>query len=291
MVDVVARLSGPLVPGSDTAAAIDFHGGGSAANTAAWLARAGVAVALVARVGADEFGRQARAMLLADGVRAELTVDPQHPTGTCIVLVDRDGERTMVPSTGANDGPAGVPEQLWQPGAHLHVSGYALLHAGSRPSALAALAIATRVGATVSVDAASTAPLIATGPRQFLDWLPPDVLLLANADEAGALTGGLDAIEAARSLGARVGAAVVKLGPAGATWSDGAQSITVPTAPRPPVDSTGAGDAFAAGLLAARLTGADVTAALAAGNRLAAAAIGHPGARPIGRAPRGQDRV
>jgi ribokinase len=281
MVDVLARLSGPLVTGSDTAATIDFHGGGSAANTAAWLARAAVPVTLVARVGADEFGRAARAALLADGVRAELTVDPHRPTGTCIVLVDRAGERTMVPSVGANDGPVAVPDELWAPGVQLHVSGYALLHAGSRASALAALATAGRLGASVSVDAASTAPLVEAGPREFLAWLPPGVLLLANADEAGVLTGAADPIEAADRLGAVVGEVVVKLGPAGATWSDGTQSITVPTVARPPVDSTGAGDAFAAGLLAARLAGADVAASLAAGNRLAGEAISHPGARPI----------
>src|SRR5215212_7091735 len=87
MLDVVARLSGPLAPGSDAHAVIRFHGGGSAANTAAWLAAAGAEPVLVGTVGDDERGREARAGLVAHGVDARLAVDPELPTGTCLVLV------------------------------------------------------------------------------------------------------------------------------------------------------------------------------------------------------------
>ena len=104
MVDVVARLSGPLAPGSDSHAVIRFHGGGSAANTAAWLAQAGTEPLLVGRVGDDERGQTVRDELRAAGVEVALTVDPELPTGTCIVLVGPDGERTMAPDAGANDG-------------------------------------------------------------------------------------------------------------------------------------------------------------------------------------------
>src|SRR5688500_4398669 len=103
MVDVVVRLSEPLARGSDAPAVIRFHGGGSAANTAAWLAAAGAEPVLVGVVGDDERGREARAGLVAHGVDARLAVDPELPTGTCLVLVGPDGERTKAPDAGAHD--------------------------------------------------------------------------------------------------------------------------------------------------------------------------------------------
>jgi sugar/nucleoside kinase (ribokinase family) len=100
MVDVVARLEGPVAPGSDSPARVVFQGGGQAANTAAWLGVAGAEVALVGRVGADASGRAAAEELAALGVDARLAVDSERPTGTCVVLVAADGERTMFPDAG-----------------------------------------------------------------------------------------------------------------------------------------------------------------------------------------------
>ena len=139
MLDVVARLSGPLAPGSDSHAVIRFHGGGSAANTAAWLAEAGAEPVLAGRVGDDDRGRTAREELRAAGVEAALAVDPKLPTGTCIVLVGPDGERTMAPDAGANDAlsDADMSDELLASAGHLHVAGYALLRSGSRPAARA----------------------------------------------------------------------------------------------------------------------------------------------------------
>jgi ribokinase len=131
----------------------------------------------------------------------------------------------------------------------------------------------------VSVDAASAAPLRAFGVPAFLDWLPR-CLLFANLDEATLLAGTTDPPAAAQVLGSRCGEAIVKLGAAGAIWSDGVRTICAESTARPVVDSTGAGDAFAAGVLAARSTGADVADSLRAGNDLAARAVGLAGARP-----------
>src|SRR5215217_1881591 len=96
MVDVVTRLSVPLAPGSDAPALIRFHGGGSAANTAAWLAEAGAEPVLVGRVGDDERGSAARDELRATGVDARLASDPELPTGTCL--------RARQPGRRAHDG-------------------------------------------------------------------------------------------------------------------------------------------------------------------------------------------
>jgi ribokinase len=279
MVDVVVRLSGPLASASDAPAVIRFHGGGSAANTAAWLAAAGAEAVLLGRVGDDERGRTARDELLAAGVDARLSVDPELATGTCLVLVGPDGERTMAPDAGANDGLSAhdVPEELLRPGDHLHVAGYALLRPGSRPAAQAAIARASRSGMTVSVDPSSSALLSA----EFLDLAEGAGLLLPNASEAHALTGDSDPEAAGRTLAERFGEVVVTLGPAGALWTNGSEVLRAAAEPVDRVESsTGAGDAFAAGLLSARLAGASTAEALAAGSRLAARAVRQAAARP-----------
>ena len=245
MVDVIARLSEPTVPGGDGPADITVRGGGSAANVAAWAAALGTPVALVCNVGDDDRGRAAIAELVGVDVRAR--VDPERPTGTCVVVVEPDGERTMHSDPGANDAPLGeVPL-----GAHLHVAGYALLRAGPRASALAAIERARNAGMTVSVD---PSPLVRPGA------LPPVDLLLPNEREAAGLEGEM----------------VVKLGARGARWGD----VHVPAEPVEVVDTTGAGDAFAAGLLSARLRGAGRRAALEAGCAAAARAVAQVGARP-----------
>ena len=280
MVDVVARLTGPLAPGSDAHAVIRFHGGGSAANTAAWLAQAGTEPLLVGRVGDDERGRTARDELRAAGVEPALAVDPELPTGTCIVLVGPDGERTMAPDAGANDALSDedLSEELLESAGHLHVAGYALLRAGSRPAARAAISRALERGMGVSVDPSSAALL----SPEFLDLAAGAGLLLPNAAEAQMLSGGCeDAEAAARALTARFGEVVVTLGSDGALWTDGRESVRCDAVPVDAVvDSTGAGDAFAAGLLAARMDGAEPAEALAAGARLAARAVAQPGGRP-----------
>ena len=279
MVDVVVRLSEPLARGSDAPARIRFHGGGSAANTAAWLAAAGAEPVLVGSVGDDERGRGARAGLVAAGVDARLAVDPELPTGTCLVLVGPDGERTMAPDAGANDAlsEGDLFDELLGEGNHLHVSGYSLLRAGSRPAAIAAVQRASKTGMTVSVDPSSSALLSA----QFLDWADGADLLLPNASEAHALTGDSDPERAARALAERFGEVVVTLGPAGALWTDGDAVLRAAAAPvAEVVDSTGAGDAFAAGLLSAQVAGMSTAEALAAGCKLAARAVSQAGARP-----------
>jgi sugar/nucleoside kinase (ribokinase family) len=167
------------------------------------------------------------------------------------------------------------------------VSGYALFHERARSAALDAIGAARSAGAAVSVDAASSAPLREFGPRRFLDAVAP-ALLFANLDEAAVFAGTRDADSAARALGLRCGEAVVKCGAAGAVWSDGHAVVRVDGARRPALentvlDSTGAGDAFAAGVIAARRRGCSVREALDAGDDLAAQAIAQRGARPAQR--------
>jgi sugar/nucleoside kinase (ribokinase family) len=277
MTDVVATLSGPVAHASDTPAAIAQRGGGAGANVAAWIARAGARVTLVGRIGDDPAGRATAEALRAEGVDAALQADPDRPTGTCIVLVEPGGERTMLPDAGANA--ALAPAPLPGDAVHVHVAGYTLLHPGSRPAALAMLASARAAGLPVSVDPSSAAPLRAAGPAAFLAWVAGAALLLPNRDEAEVLSGRADPAAAALALTAHAREVVVKLGAGGAHWTDGTASAHVPARPVAHADSTGAGDAFAAGLLAARVAGADPEEALRAGCALAAEAVAHPGGR------------
>jgi ribokinase len=281
--DVLVAHDGPVQPGSDTDAAITVGGGGQAANTAAWLAHAGVPVTLVAAVGDDPAGRERIAELTAGGVRCAVRAHPGSTTGSVVVLAGPH-ERTMITDRGAALllDPDDVTAAVSAAGArHLHLSGYPLLHEGSRPGGRGALETAARRGLTTSVDAASAAPLRRAGGERFLAWVRDTDLLLCNADEADVLAGPGSAAAQAARLTEHVRNAVVKQGAAGATWASRDGSSWSWAATRVPVvDATGAGDAFAAGLLQAWSAGASPEAALEAGCARGAEAVGKLGARP-----------
>src|SRR5215208_2417484 len=133
------------------------HGSFSAVAEPARTSRSGSRgpVTLIAAVGNDAAGAALRAEL----PDALLHVDAGRPTGTCVVLVDASGERTMLPDPGANDALPVTP--LPSGAAHVHVTGYALLRPGSRPAARALLAEAAATGVPVSIGPSSAAPLAA----------------------------------------------------------------------------------------------------------------------------------
>ncbi len=274
--DVLAVLRAPLAAGSDTPATVHVTGGGQAANTAAWLAWLRQPVTFVGAVGDDQAGHDRLAELHAAGVRTQVSVRPGASTGSIVVLTYQ-GERTMISDRGANLllAPSDVEIAL-EGAAHLHLSGYTLLDQASRPAGRAALAAAQIRGVRTSVDAASAAPLLAA--QGFLEWVRGVDLLIANEQEAEALVGTDD--QAARLAHAIGTSAVIKHGPLGATWAGPAGVVHMPTEPVHVVDATGAGDAFAAGLLAAWSSTGDPALALQEGCRLGAHAVGLVGARP-----------
>lgn len=275
IVDVVAHHREAIAPGSDTAAQIHLNGGGSAANTAAWLATMDENPRLIAAVGHDEIGRRAIEELTEGGVTHVGPVLEGVATGMCVVLVGPDKERTMLPDRGANDRlpVAAIIESLDPLPGWVHLSGYTLLGEGSRNAGKAVLSAALAAGCRVSVDAASAAPLRAVGAEAFLDWIEGAAIVFANDDEIETL-GGVDAVLA------KVGAVVVKHGSAGATWTDGSTPLIVDGFSVDPVDTTGAGDAFAAGWIAARRRGDDERAALSDAVATGATAVARDGARP-----------
>ncbi len=285
MTDAVARARFPLARASDTPAVVTMHGGGSGANLASWLAVEGSEVAFIGRRGADITGRNRDMELMGYGVDARLVMDPERPTGTCVVLVTHKGERTMLSDPGANAAlsPEDLPRDLFTSGSHLHMSGYTLINEGSRDAGLSALDLARRAGMSISVDCASSAPVERIGAEPFLEWTHGAKLLFANADQAKVLTGREEPDAAAKVLTAWFPQVVIKLNTDGALWYTNNRSEPV-RAPAETVDrvvdGTGAGDAFAAGFLPIWLDGKPPADALAAGNALAAKCIANLGARP-----------
>jgi sugar/nucleoside kinase (ribokinase family) len=285
MTDTVAHAALPLARGSDTPATVTMHGGGSGANIAAWLAVDGAEVAFVGRRGADIAGRNRDMELMGYGVDARLVMDPERPTGTCVVMVTHKGDHTMLSDPGANAAlsPDDLPKDLFTPGSHLHVSGYTLLNEGSRDAVLTAIALAQRAGMSVSVDGASAAPLERVGAEPFLQMTNGATLLFVNAEQGRVLTGREEPEQAARVLNAWYPQIIMKVGADGALFYLNGRPDPV-RVPAPPiekvVDGTGAGDAFCAGFLPAWLDNKPPGEALASGCRLAARALGLVGARP-----------
>lgn len=284
--DVVAVHPEPLAPATDTAARIRTLPGGAGANAACWAARTGAAeVRLLARVG-TESARWHEQALLAAGVLPRLVVDREEPTGTVVALVGKDAERTFLTDSGAalRLCPADWTPSLLDGVAHLHLSGYLFFADSSRELALVALRSARARGVPVSVDPASAGFLAGLGPGRFLDAVAGADVLLPNEDEARLLAGlpePAGVARAAAQLSRRIPLVVVTRGAAGALVAErGRITAEVTAEPAEAVDSTGAGDAFTGGFLAARLAGADPAEAARAGCRAAALAVTRLGGRP-----------
>ncbi|MFE9482031.1 carbohydrate kinase family protein [Streptomyces spororaveus] len=284
--DVVAIHPEPLAAATDTAARIRTLPGGAGANAACWAARTGTAeVRLLARVGAESARWHERALVDA-GVRPRLVIDTQEPTGTVVALVGKDAERTFLTDSGASLRlcPADWTPSLLDGAAHLHLSGYLFFADSSRELAVVALRAAGTRGVPVSVDPASAGFLAGLGPQRFLDAVAGASVLLPNEDEARLLAGlpePAGVARAAAELSRRVPLVVVTRGAAGALIAErGRITAEVEAEPVEAVDSTGAGDAFTGGFLAARLEGADPAEAARAGCRAAALAVTRVGGRP-----------
>lgn len=288
MADVLARLHRGLAVGTDTPSTVVTGAGGAGANVAAWLATTGTPVSLLCRVGDDPAGTAAVRTLTEAGVRVRARLDPAAATGTCVVLVAPDGERSMLPDQAANArlDAHDLPADEFVPGRHLHLSGYVLLLAGARAAGLHALTLARAAGMTTSVDPASTAMLAEVGPADFTRWVHGVDVLLPNADEARMLAGLPGVEQSVRALGGTVGAVACTLGDAGALWYRADTGfVQEPARANDVVDTTGAGDAFTAGFLGGWLTSHEPAAALRSGCDLAANAVSVLGAQPAAHSP------
>jgi sugar/nucleoside kinase (ribokinase family) len=288
MVDVVLAPDRPLETGTDVPGRVALVQGGSAANTARWLARLGARATLISAVGRDPEGRALVDLVRGDGVTSRVTRIAGGRTGRVGVLVAPGGERSFVADRGAADAlePGDLQPSWFASADALHLPAYSLLTEPLGAAARRAVTLARDATAAVSVDLASTGPLLAHGraaAREVIATTAPD-FLFATAGEAEALLGG-GGLEGLLELAPM---AVVKRGSKGATVlarsGDERVRLEVATTPLHAADTTGAGDAFDAGFLvgwfAARRAGSRLPAALrraaVAGHRAAARQISSP---------------
>jgi ribokinase len=233
--DVVVLLGGPIAAGADTDAEIRLGPGGQAANVAAWAGALGASGRLVGKRGADEAARLATAGLAERGVQVLGPAEGRN--GVVCSLVSRSGARSMLSDRGAS---ASLRRKELDPGwlagcDHLAVSGYALMREPARSAALRAVELVRAENAAVSVDLSSWSAIRDAGAEEFravVEAIEPDVVF-ANEDEERVVGGRL-----------RGPAWILKRGGGGCSF-DGDERSALPV--DRVVDTTGAGDALAAG--------------------------------------------
>jgi sugar/nucleoside kinase (ribokinase family) len=233
LLDVIVRLGQPLAEGADADAVTQLGPGGQAANVAAWIAELGGEARFVGKLADDEAGGIARRGLERHGVDVRGPVVAGR-TGTVVALVAADGSRTMASDRGVSPELAAAElDPAWLDGCtHLHLPGYSLLRSPIDEASLRAAVLAPRV----SVDLSSWSAIRDFGPARFrerLESLRP-AIVFANEDEERILGGPLEDCTW-----------VLKRGGLGARFGD----VELPAVAADVLDTTGAGDALAAGYL------------------------------------------
>ncbi len=270
------RLYAAMPPGQESS-------GGSAANTCAVASGLGARVAYLGKVADDQLGAVFRHDITAAGVHFPTRpLAGAAPTARCLIVVTPDGQRTMSTFLGASVAfePDDLDEAVVAGSAVTYLEGYLfdppLAQAAFRHAAMAA----RRAGQQVALSL-SDPFCVARHRAAFLDLLGGVDILFANEAEVTSLYETADFEAAAARARQDVGLCALTRGPAGSLVLRGSEREEVVAAPARVVDTTGAGDAFAAGFLAAFTRGEGLAACGWLGSRAAAAAISQIGARPL----------
>ena len=259
--------------------------GGSAANSMAGAAALGLNVGFVGQVAEDQLGDIFAHDMHALGVRFETRpLKAPPPTGRCLILVTPDGQRTMntCPAASHELTPAALDPALIRAASVTFLEGYLWGPERPRAAMLEAARIAEQAGRTVAFTLSES---LCIGDRRegvlgMIDAGLVDVLF-GNEHEMRHLTGCGTIDDCIGGLSPKVGTLVITRGADGALAVDHGERAEVAAAPAPHVvDTTGAGDLFAAGFLAARLRGRELAGCLETGALAAAEVISHFGARP-----------
>jgi sugar/nucleoside kinase (ribokinase family) len=259
--------------------------GGSAANSMAGVAALGGRSAFIGQVANDQLGEIFAHDMTALGVRFETPpLEDGPPTGRCLILVTPDAQRTMNTSPGASHEltPQALDEALIRSAAVTFLEGYLWGPERPRAAMLEAADIAHAAGRTVAFTLSESLciPGRREGVRSMIERGTVDILF-GNEDEIRQLSGCGDFDECLAELAARVRVLIVTRGAAGAVAVEGGKRVEIPAVPVDKVvDTTGAGDLFAAGFITARCRGHGLERCLEAGSLAAAEIISHFGARP-----------
>lgn len=272
--------------GSDTPSQVITRGGGAAANVASWLTTVDVLPELIARVGDDPVGEALVTELEIQGVRCHRRTIAELSTGSVVVLVDRSGERTMLPDSGANAG-LGAKDLPELKGFHAaYISGYALFNQKSHSGVLEIFSQLQGAGVPIIFDPASVGTMSTFGDRDaIINLLPTSDVMVLNESEARFLSQ-LDKArleEVLHELTKFAKLVIIKRNELGAFAIDSATGHTFSDRQprREPVDTTGAGDSFAAGFIAEWIKDRDIMSALKSGNLMAGRCVEVIGARPL----------
>ena len=280
MVDVIVELGEEINIGSDTKSQISMIGGGAAANTACWLGFTGKKVSFVGRVGDDAAGKQFIADLDRFHVDHGDLALAGATTGIVVVLVDKKGERTMFPDSGANGRMATEDLLSLKDVSGVLLSGYSLYNSKTT-DVIREMASAIRdAHVPLIFDPASVGPMRNFGRENVIQFIKEVDCLILNRDEARFLSGVDDVKEALKILHESVPTVVVKMGSEGAIGISRGAIFESPSTALHVIDTTGAGDAFAAGFLPHWLESKDLSRALKSGNQLAGECVAILGARP-----------
>jgi sugar/nucleoside kinase (ribokinase family) len=260
--------------------------GGSAANTIAGLAALGHATGFIGQVADDQLGKVFAHDVQALGVHFETpAATGGDPTGRSLVLITPDGQRTMNTFLGAAQflPEAAVDQATIEAGAILYLEGYLWNADQSRDAMKRAIAMARGAGRKIALTLSDT--FVVEGHRaeffELIDAAQIDILF-ANDNEVRAMMQNEDIAAAVAALSARVPLLVCTHGAAGAEAHMGGEHARIPAEPVDDVvDTTGAGDLFAAGFLAGQAQGRDLETSLRMGAICAAECISHIGPRPV----------
>lgn len=281
MIDVIVKMKSEINPNSDTLSEISMHGGGAAANTATWLAHLGEKSQFAGRVGADIAGANFISELELFGVQHKLLKLPGESTGTVVVLVDEAGNRSMFPDAGANSGLCQADIPTLDGLDCVFLSGYALFNPDSTDSVQEILARIRENQIPVFLDIASIGTIESFGKESALELLADFDGIFLNESEAKYITGSAEVDVQLSNLNNFTRLVVIKCGAAGAVAKlRELPKVNQAAIPVTVKDTTGAGDAFAAGFLKEWLHSYDLSMALASGIEVAAQCVATIGARP-----------
>ena len=257
--------------------------GGSAGNTCAVAAVLGARVAYLGKVADDQLGDVFAHDMRALGVHfPSARLSGGSPTARCLILVTPDGQRTMNTYLGAcvTFSPDDVDEDLIAAASVTYLEGYLFDPPAAQAAFRKAAAAAHRAGQQVALSL-SDAFCVDRHRAAFRDLVASDVdILFANETEITSLYEKNSFAEAAEAARADVSLAALTRSESGSVILRGSDTVTVGAEPANVVDTTGAGDAYAAGFLVGWTAGKPLAACGRMGSLAAAEVIGHHGARP-----------